>query len=131
MLQDEYARAIIALQEEGKNDAEIASGIARVLRARGHERLIPRIARSLQAYELRKSKKDARVLRVSKIEDTTIFAKEIADALSALKEDGRAYETVVDDRIVGGFVLASGTTMVDASYRTALVSLYRTITADR
>ena len=131
MLEHEYARAIVALQSEGKTDAEIASGLARVLGARGHERLIPRIERALQTLEARNKKKNSRILRISKTADTDIHERAIAEAINALGENAKTFETVIDDRIVGGFILASGTTMVDASYRTALVSLYRTITADR
>ncbi len=131
MLEHEYARAIVALQEEGKTDAEIATGLARVLGARGHERLIPRIERALTSLQARNEKKQARTLRIGKAEDINVHAQAIAEAAALLGEDVQNYETIVDERIVGGFILASGTTMVDASYRTALVSLYRTITADR
>lgn len=130
MLEHEYARAIVALQEEGKTDAEIATGLAQVLGARGHERLIPRIERALTSLQARNEKKQARTLRIGKADDTNVHAQAIAEAAALLGEDVQNYETIVDERIVGGFILASGTTMVDASYRTALVSLYRTITAD-
>lgn len=131
MLEHDYARAIVALQEEGKSDAEIASGLSRILTARGHERLVPRIERALVSLEIRNKKKNTRTMRISKVEDAQTFAKDISQAMSSLRAGAEEYETVVDDRIVGGFILTNGTTMIDASYRTALVSLYRAITANR
>lgn len=131
MLEHDYARAIVALQEEGADDAKIASGLARVLTARGHERLVPRIDRALTSLRVRSDKRNARVLRVSTNADAEKHKKEIADAIASLGDGAQKYETVVDERIVGGFILASGTMMFDASYRTALITLYRTITAEQ
>lgn len=123
MLARDYATAIAALEKDGMGADDIARGVARVLTARGHTRLLPQIARLHEAGERTLARRSAVTLTLARADDAAVYRADIEKLA-----DGKPYETVIDERIVGGFIFAAGDTVHDASYRRALTTLYRTIT---
>jgi len=123
MLARDYATAIAALEKKGMSANEIAQGVARVLTARGHARLLPQIARLHEAGARTLARQNAVTLILAREKDAEVYRTQI-EKLAA----GRLYETVIDERIVGGFIFTAEGTVHDASQRRALTTLYRTIT---
>ncbi len=125
----DYAAALISLKQAGNDDETIVRGLVRTLRARGHLRLAPRILRAYAQAEAEHERKHRATLVVARSEDAQKFAVPIEQAHAMLGATDTRPEVVVDDTLVGGYVLTTGTHMLDASYKQALIALYRRLTA--
>lgn len=116
MKPDLYAKAITALEARGLEAERIVAGLVAVLKHRGALKLLPSI---LHKYRLshERAERNAPVLTV---------ARE-ADAARA-RTESKAPETarvVVDEQLIGGWQLTSKGTLDDASFKTALLAMYR------
>ncbi len=123
----EYRDAVMELAAGGLPGDQVLSGLMRVLKERHHERLYPRILRELHTVLLRSEA--ARVARVT-------FARE-ADA-ARLREDVQSalvrlgitdHRVRIDKTLTGGFIAETNTERIDQSYKTTLLTLYRSLIA--
>ena len=127
MSHQEYATAVVELIRDGSRLDDVLSGLDAMLARRGHAKLKRAVLR--EVYRLLKEQlveHDA-TLTVSRAED----AKRYKDAIEAVCESlgvALSREPLVDDTIVGGFILATEDALVDRSYKRTLQNLYRTIT---
>lgn len=80
------------------------------MKAKGHLTLLPQVARLIE-----REKEGAG--------DSVLVAKE-KDAADAKRRFPGA-KVVIDPRVVGGYLAKVGGTVVDATYRKALVSIYK------
>ncbi|MEK7613949.1 MAG: F0F1 ATP synthase subunit delta [Patescibacteria group bacterium] len=108
-----YATIIAPLREGGKIDEVIA-----YMKKRGHESLLPQVARIIE----RTPDSDQIQLTVASEKEGKKFVPH------ALHLGEGTVETKVDPSIVGGYVVRKGGSLIDASYRRTLVSLYQKIT---
>jgi F0F1-type ATP synthase delta subunit len=124
-MHDLYVTAILESIKAGQKPAAVFAGLQGVLARRGHERLLPRIVRSLEREAARATHSDTGTLTVAKSSD-----KDSAFVAALMKDMGVTYTpaVVVDDTIIGGAKLRHGDTEIDATYKTALINLYHTIT---
>jgi F0F1-type ATP synthase delta subunit len=124
-MHDLYVTAILESIKAGQKPATVFAGLETVLVRRGHERLLPRIVRSLEREAARATHSDTPTLTVAKASD-----KDTALVAALMKEMGveGKLSVVIDDTIIGGAKLRSGDTQIDATYKTALINLYHTIT---
>lgn len=121
-----YTKATLALLTGGKDVEMVLSGLRRTLRAHGHSALLPGILRAaLREIEESKEGTLPRVT-VAKTGTEQSFKTKIAEALAELRA-GDEFITHVDETIVGGFIAEHNHTIIDRSYKSALVSLYRNI----
>lgn len=113
---------LIAQALEGGASSGVADRLIRAMKRRGHLSLLPR------AYQRALSQGGSKkaTVTVAKPEDAEVFASEIATALQK-HASGEAYEVVADEKVVGGYIVRAKGVVIDASYRTALVSLYKKI----
>jgi F0F1-type ATP synthase delta subunit len=109
-MHDLYVTAVVESLKAGHKPSEVFSGLKSVLARRGHERLLPRIVRTLEREVVRRT--------------------DSAVVVSLLKEMavGEKPTVVIDETIIGGAKLRSGDTEIDATYKTTLINLYHTIT---
>lgn len=125
-MKDTYITAVLDLLAAGAPAAEVLGGLTRTLDGRGHNGLLPGILagvlRQLEAGEAGET-----TITVAREADASSLREEIASALRELGADGEA-RTEVDDTLIGGFVVESGSKQLDASYKSKLVTLYRALT---
>lgn len=118
MLAERYTQALIRALDaaEPKEHGKLVDNFILHLKAQHHEKLLPRIVALLKQQR-------------AKHEVVLTVANE-KDASRARKESGAPNDahTVVDPRLIGGWHLKTKQTLTDASYKTALIDLYRTIT---
>lgn len=126
---EKYATAVRELIDAGKPEDEIVKGMTRALRARGHLRLLPRILRILEQSAKTKNKREQPVLSVACAKDTEVHASAITQSQMLLGIGDKKIETVIDETLVGGYLIRHGSTQIDASYKKALITLYRAVTA--
>jgi F0F1-type ATP synthase delta subunit len=124
-MHDLYVTAVLKSIKAGQKPAVVFDGLKHILARRGHERLLPRIVRSLEREAARATHSDTPILTVVKASD-----KDTALVAALMKDMGVTSEAavVVDETIIGGAKLRSGDTEIDATYKTALINLYHTIT---
>ncbi len=94
------------------------------LTKRGHLSLLPHIVKRL---ERARARTPGQVV-LAREKDAVTFAQSIAAALTTLGVDKGAYTVKVDDRAVGGYSVRAKGTLIDRTYRSALVQLYHKIT---
>lgn len=125
-----YAEALYGALE-GKNESEsskIFTRFRKVVSSRGHERLMPFIARELDKIISRETNKNEVHLVVA---DTKSKSK-WAHAYDHYEKEGIIHKgavrrDVVDDSIVGGFQIRTKDILIDGSYKKSLVELYRKV----
>lgn len=112
------------LHEMTSNTKGVASSTAldsfmSYIKARGYETMLPRI---LTEYEQLSASKDE-----SEVIVTTAKKQSAKEILSAHNIEGNAHSRV-DETIVGGYQIETGSRFIDASHKSALVRLYQTLT---
>ena len=128
-LEQNYADAVFALQDDGVSDQDIVKGLARMLVARGHQRIAPRILAMLRAKQSERDRTSAVTVTVARTEDATRYAEEIAQSLDDIGVTSIGSTPDVDTQILGGYVVRGAGKVCDASHRSALITLYKNITA--
>jgi F0F1-type ATP synthase delta subunit len=123
IMEKEYAYALLQAARNGMSSKESVSGLVRTLRSHGHMNLLPRISRALSEEERRLLRSDGAVL--------TVAAESEADAArsaAAGYAGSHQVRIATDERLIGGWVLTTPDTRVDASFKKQLVALYQAIT---
>lgn len=126
-MKKQYIHAVVELIERGIDIETVLKGLTHVLRKRGHMRLYAPILRGiLVRLDTSAVASIPRVVTNSK-DDFKKHKETIEAALSNLKAEG-PYEEAIDDTLIGGFIAEYDNKMIDASYKSKLLRLYRTIT---
>jgi F0F1-type ATP synthase delta subunit len=122
-----YITAIVKTLLEGKEVESVLKSTKQLLAKKGHECLWPAILQGT-LRELEKSGQD-NVPQVTVAKDTKEQSSKILEALKTLGLEADAtYDVSVDDSLIGGFIVRYKDRMIDASYKRALVDLYRNVT---
>ncbi|MBV9349786.1 MAG: F0F1 ATP synthase subunit delta [Patescibacteria group bacterium] len=119
-----YAALITETESEGKNSA-FAEKLIAYMKNRGHLSLIPQIVKLLSRREVRT---DAPVVTVAKESDLEKYQTKIRAALAQLGMPDATPVHAVDARAVGGYAVRAQAKLIDKTYRSALISLYRNVT---
>ncbi len=126
-MKDTYTTALLDLLATDTDFTSVLAGFKDTLQKRGHSALygpvLQRVLRQLQAT------RPSTVLTVSNESAREELARAIAVALTELgapADVGPA--VVVDDSIIGGFIAEHAHQRQNHSYKSKLVSLYRSIT---
>ncbi len=124
-----YARALeLALAKKPKADQEaIVQRFLAVVKRDGCAPLLPRILAAYRTRGERAARRKRVVVTHARAEDRKTFAAAERRWMNLFA--GAAAETAVDPALVGGFRIENAETLVDASYRTDLVALYKKIMA--
>ncbi len=120
-----YVTALIESIKAGHQPAEVFQGLKHVLARRGHERLLPRIMRTLEREAYRRTGAGIATLTVASAADADSAI--VQALLTEMAVVGKP-TVVIDETIIGGAKLRSGDTLIDASYKTTLINLYHTLT---
>ena len=117
---DSLAKTILALStKEGSND--VVSDTLAYLKKHGALALLPRVVSSLsRMVEKEKSASEVRIAN-------TNAKKDALAAAETLGIDTARAKVVVDDTLIGGFTVAKKGMQIDTSYKSALLSVYRSV----
>lgn len=100
--------------------ASYATKVVAYMKKKGHTTLLSQVVRILE----RMPKKEGGVLTVARKAD----AKKFHPHIEQVGGQSDSVRVVVDPSIVGGYIAQKGPTLLDASYRRALVQLYQNVT---
>ncbi len=123
-MKDTYTKALLQLWSED-DASSVLPGFKKVLKNRGHEQLFVPVLRSV-LRELEARRPTTSVV-VGSEADSKNFEAEIKNTLKDLGSDTTP-DFIVDESLIGGYVAEHDHVRTDASYKTKLVSLYRSFT---
>lgn len=125
-MKGQYIEAVLALLNQGKNPSEVFSGLKQALEKKGHGKLYASILHGVLTKLRAVRISTQAVVTVSATSDAKKMKNEIEEALAILHAE-KSYEVVEDQSIIGGFTLLQNNMLLDKSYKTALINLYRSI----
>jgi F0F1-type ATP synthase delta subunit len=111
-----YAKAIFDLIKNRKDGSDVVEGVVKSLKDRGAITMLPKI---LTAYE--------RIIADSGSSLATLTVARESDIDKARTESGAPEDVkvIIDKKIIGGHRFESNDTLVDNSYKTKLLQIYR------
>lgn len=126
-MKQQYINALLQMLKEGKDPTKILNGFKTTLKNRGHEALEASVLRGVLRVIEAKSI-DGAVVTVASAES---YEKQAAAIAAALTDLGTTSDPAVkvDETIIGGFVAEANNVRHDASYKSKLVNLYRSLTS--
>jgi F-type H+-transporting ATPase subunit delta len=126
-----YARALESLyKDDPSKENEVVERLLAVMHENGHDHLLKKVLRSFQKLHERDRKKST----IEIVSATPIAEGEVVKLLKKepfskiLSTKHRHVTRSVDDSIVGGVVVKTGSERVDASFKRSLIDLYEHIT---
>lgn len=126
-----YARALEdLLKEEPKNEEEILRNFFETIEKNGHEHLLKKILRSFTRINQRNLKQSTiEVVTAKPIAETEVqkILKQ-SPFNKILTTSHKRVARTIDESIVGGIIVRTGSERVDQSYKRALTELYQHIT---
>ena len=127
-MQEAYAHALWQMVESGTSPKEAVRKVHASLAARGREALLPRVASAFRRLAERERVRSGITLSVAREKDARAAMHEAKDLLASLSEEKVGAEVIVDGSLVGGWRLEGRETLVDASFKKQLLSLYNRAT---
>ena len=126
-----YAHALYsAITDHPKDEEKLVGNFIEALKVNGHTHFLPRIIRSLERYHARDEKERTISItsgkELSEKDTQEILRKEPFKNL--LTASHKRVERIVDDSVIGGVIVRTKAVRVDASYKRALLELYKSIT---
>lgn len=121
----DYSIAVQELLTSGKDFDSTMCGLRAVLVAHGHMRLYTRILRNLLAHYKKRKKLVTTTLSFARTQDEMLWEGEIMKLIKLL--GGSEVTTVINPRIIGGFVAEGRSARIDRSYKKQLLTLYRSL----
>lgn len=125
-MKDHYVQAVLeslAEKDSAKDFDAVLKDLKRVLAAHGHANLLTAILRGV-ARALPTESNHRPVVTLAT--DSKAHLKQHAVAIKALEIEGSDDPIIKkDSTVIGGFKIKAADTVVDATYKTKLVNLYR------
>jgi len=121
-----YIQAVLESLRAGQDASKVLAGLVRTLEIRSHTRLLVSILRGVEK-QLSSSRGDSKplviVAKETDLKAAEVEIKAILKSLNAPQE----HLVQIDDTIIGGVIATYNNKILDHSYKSKLVSLYRNI----
>jgi len=113
--------------QSGTDSQVVFEGLQKTMQHKGHMRLYVPVLRG--ALRILETKQDTTGSIVVVANDTDIqkYTDSIKETLTSINADAD-FSTEVDPTIIGGVIVKNNNTIVDRSYKTTLLNLYRAAT---
>lgn len=122
-----YVTAVLELLSAGAVPEDVIKGLQKTLSARRQDGLfVPVLERVITILEASDSEKI--VVTVASEHAVEVLKENITQASEALHATEASQKIIVDPTIIGGSIVQYRDKVIDASYKNALVQLYRSIT---
>jgi len=121
-----YIQAVLEMIRAGQNPDAVLSGFAQVLESKGHQSLKASVLAGVLRILTAETKRTVTSVTVSDATDIEKHKAAITKVLTSISGES-GYVVHEDATIIGGFVAQNKNIIYDASYKTALVKLYRNI----
>ena len=125
MKKDDYIGATISLLSEGKDFDDVIKNLKKVLDRKGHNKLYKSILEGLLNKIEASTETGTATVSVAREKDLKRLKKEIQEGLSKIKSEH--FEPVIDPALIGGYTIEHDNKIIDKSYKSRLVTLYRSL----
>ena len=125
-MKQNYITAVLQKLQAGDDPVMVIEGLKKTLANRGHDRLFGSVLNGV-ARVLQSASTDTTTITVVNEEAYDAQKAAIDTALSDLKAEEN-HKVVLDKTIVGGFIAETNNIRLDKSYKSKLVTLYRSLT---
>jgi F0F1-type ATP synthase delta subunit len=122
----EYIDATYSLVEGGMDDASVLSRLKAYLEKRGLTKLYPLVLRGLIEKIRRKTKTSRAKVVLAREEDGSRYKGDIMKACAQLGVT--EYDVVIDDTLIGGFIVKGKNERLDLSFKQRLLHTYQNVT---
>jgi len=122
-----YAKALVFVIERGGKPLASVRSLVRVLEREGRMALLPRIVHAFKRLAATDSVRNSVVLSFAK--KNTRVSRKMREALRELGVAKKDVRVEVDPTLIGGWRLEGRGTLVDVSYKKALLDIYRATVA--
>lgn len=121
----QYASLLLAMIEKGIVPEKAVANTIRLLHQHKLMALLPRIKKVLMLEVSKQKRKSEAVLVVANASDKAHAEEEAKGAMSACGHRKQPLTVCIDDSIIGGWVVQSYDTRIDASYKRSLRDIYQ------
>lgn len=119
-----YALALYELTKDTTaKPAVVVSDLVKLLKHKGHVKLLPDILREFEKVIDSARDEATMVLTCAKKSDLAKYKNKLKEHFG--HSGGSFTKEEVDDTLIGGYVIRSGDTILDGSYKRKLLLLYR------
>jgi len=125
-MKDIYVQAVVANLEAGMQPEVVLTNLKTVLKRRGHTRLYGDVVKSVAITLEQNAKADAVTVVVSTL--STGESTQVQKLIAELGATEAVRNVVVDPTIIGGAKVSYQSRQLDATHKSALYSLYESIT---
>ena len=122
-----YIDAVLQMIKEGKEFSGIIDGLQKIMQQKGHTSLLAPVLRGVLRV-LQTEKTTGTVIYIAKEADREKLAARITTTLAAINAENDEPTFVVDETLIGGVLAKRNNVVIDRSYKTALINLYRSVT---
>lgn len=123
---DSYAEALYQLTQDEKDSSKVVGNLIALLQKKGHMKLLPNILHSFEAKLAVGRDSQTLTFVCAREKDFEKFKNELTDHFE--HADAKFTDQVIDDSIIGGYILKKDEVVVDASYKKKLLTLYQSAT---
>ena len=120
----DYIDALISLLEEGRDFEDVIKNLKVVLEKKGHQKLYRSILEGL-SRRLGTIHAQQATVHVAREKDIKTLKEQLNAHLQALETD--SFDTEIDPTLIGGYVIEHNNKIIDNSYKSRLVALYRSL----
>lgn len=127
-----YAQALYeALQASPSKEETLLKHFIETVKRNGHAYLFPKIIRAFEGIVSKEVKKSTIVVTSARpLSDEKVVALLKKEPFkNALSASHKKVSRKTDERIIGGVVVRTGTTRIDASHKRALLDIYQSLIA--
>lgn len=125
-LENTYAAGLIRAIERGTDVRTATERLAALLKKRGMLSLMPRVIHAVRTMGAQQATHSVITLTVARQSDVQAAQKAASHVIHDLGLESDDIHVVVDDAIVGGWILAGRGVRVDHSHKRHLVDMYQT-----
>ena len=119
-----YAQALKQMIAGGKKPEDAVRALHEALVRNGRTSLMPKIARAFARIAERESARSTVTISVAREKDAKRALDAAAKQLASLKAGKNDVVVKIDDTLIGGWQLEGRETLVDASYKKHLLTIY-------
>lgn len=123
-----YIKAVVALILGGQDINSVLKNLETVLVNKGHQSLRLAILEGLIRELTKVNQSNSSTITLARNSDETKFKANIVDSLKVIGGELESAKITIDPTITGGYIVTHKGKMIDSSYKTKLLKLYRTIT---
>lgn len=125
-MKEHYITAVLKQLASGMSAEDTIEGLKKTLNRRGHDRLLPVILRGVVRV-LESDNTDVVIAKVASESAVKTYAKTIKASLEQLNASSEP-KIEIDKTLIGGYIAEANYKRLDASYKSKLVTLYRSLT---